>query len=61
MDDVCSTLQQAADLDCDRTVSKKKGTKYERQSRNRNPDSIPKVMTLADLLQEADCPVAGVA
>ena len=62
LDDTCHTLQQAADLDCDRKVAE---TTYPRPWKQRSQKPLwwfaygNKVMILADLIQKAGCPSAS--
>ena len=61
--DTCHTLQQAADLDCDKKVSKMPypGRNWRMKMRRWTLSTVKKVVTLADLLQKAGCPDAGEA
>ena len=57
-DDTCQTLQQAADLRCDKKVSKRWRPTH--QQHGNKPSwwdySGYQVMTLADMLKKAGCP-----
>ena len=57
-DDTCQTLQQAADLGCDNSVTRRRDPTRQ-QNRNKPSwwdSSRYKVMTLADMLKKAGCP-----